>query len=149
MATALRPGRASPTATSEGTRHTMQANRGKDTKPELVVRRILRHAGYPGYRLHWRKAVGRPDIAFPGRKIAVFVNGCYWHRCPSCRPPMPKQNSDFWAAKFVANEERDARNAADLRSAGWTVVTIWECEIRRDPEAVRLTLQTTLEQTRR
>ncbi len=110
----------------------MQGNRGENTKPELIVRRLIRESGFTGYRLHWKKAPGRPDIAFPGRKIAIFVNGCYWHKCPHCIRQMPKAHAEFWAAKFVANEERDARNVADLEAAGWTVITAWECELRRD-----------------
>jgi DNA mismatch endonuclease (patch repair protein) len=122
-----------PSASSAGARTSMQGNRGKNTKPELLVRRLLREAGYPGYRLHWKKAPGRPDIAYPGRSVAIFVNGCYWHRCPNCSPPTPKAHAEFWASKFEANEARDARQAAALRAASWTVVTIWECAIARDP----------------
>lgn len=114
----------------------MQANRGKNTKPELILRRLLREAGYPGYRLHWKKAPGRPDIAYPGRKVAVFVNGCYWHRCPHCGPPAPKSNTDFWDAKFVANEARDARQVAELEAVGWIVATVWECEVKLEPARV-------------
>ena len=112
----------------------MQANRGKNTGPELRLRRLLREAGYPGYRLHWARAPGHPDIAFPGRRVAIFVNGCYWHRCPHCEPRAPKHNAEFWAAKFIANEERDARKAAELEAAGWTVLTVWECEIKKDAD---------------
>lgn len=124
----------SPPASSGATRHTMQANRGKNTKPELTLRRLLREAGYPGYRLHWKKAAGHPDIAYPGRGVAVFVNGCYWHRCPHCEPQMPTRNAEFWAAKFVANEDRDARQSVELERAGWRVITVWECRLREDPE---------------
>ena len=114
----------------------MKGNRGKDTKPELLLRQLLREAGFPGYRLHWKSAPGRPDIAYPGRKVAIFVNGCYWHRCPHCNPPTPKAHADFWNAKFIANEERDARQHRELEAAGWTVLIVWECELRRDPEGV-------------
>jgi DNA mismatch endonuclease (patch repair protein) len=112
----------------------MQANRGKNTRPELRLRRLLREAGHPGYRLHWGKAAGRPDIAYPGRRVAIFVNGCFWHRCPHCGPPLPKANAEFWAQKFLATEARDARQIAALEAAGWTVVTVWECELRAEPE---------------
>jgi len=121
----------SPPASSPATRKAMQANRGKNTKPELELRRLLREAGYPGYRLHWKKAPGRPDIAYPGRKVAIFVNGCYWHRCPHCAQPPPKSNADFWEAKFRANRDRDARTSAKLAAAGWTVATVWECQLSK------------------
>lgn len=126
-----------PPASSPATHKTMKANRAKDTKPELSVRRLLREAGYPGYRLHWKKAPGRPDIAYPGRKVAIFVNGCFWHRCPHCSPPMPKSNEAFWEAKFAANRERDGRKTAELEAAGWTVFTVWECQTRSPTVALR------------
>ena len=69
----------------------MQANKSKNTKPELLVRARLREAGYTGYRLHWKKAPGKPDICFPGRRVAIFVNGCFWHRCPHCALPLLKK----------------------------------------------------------
>lgn len=124
-----------PPASSAATRKTMQANRGKNTKPELELRRLLREAGYPGYRLHWKKAPGRPDIAYPGRKVAIFVNGCFWHRCPHCSPPFPKSHPEFWAAKFAANQERDRRKVSELEEAGWTVLTVWECEVSSSASA--------------
>lgn len=119
-----------PPATSEAARHSMQANKSKDTKPELKVRAALRAAGLTGYRLHWKKAAGKPDICFPGRRVAIFVNGCYWHRCPHCALPMPRHNTDFWEAKFARNQERDARDQALLEAEDWTVVVIWECELK-------------------
>lgn len=112
----------------------MQANRGKDTKPELTLRRLLREAGHPGYRLHWKKAPGHPDIAYPGRKLAIFVNGCFWHRCPYCSPPSPKSHSEYWASKFAVNRERDARNKAELAAMGWTVLVVWECRLEQAPD---------------
>lgn len=125
-----------PEPTSEGVSRSMKGNRGRDTKPELQLRRLLREAGYPGYRLHWRSAPGRPDIAYPGLKVAIFVNGCFWHRCPHCHQALPKSHSEFWARKFELNIERDARKAAELEAIGWTVATVWECELRDDPPAV-------------
>lgn len=119
----------------------MQANRGKNTKPELELRRLLRRAGYPGYRLHWKKAPGHPDIAYPGRKVAIFVNGCYWHRCPHCNPPAPKTNPAFWNAKFDLNRARDVRKTRELESAGWTVVTVWECRLQAGAHDVVDTLR--------
>lgn len=134
--------RARPRASSNGTRKTMQANRSKNTKPELTLRRLLREAGYPGYRLHWKKAPGCPDVAYPGRKVAIFVNGCFWHRCPFCNPPTPKTNQDFWNAKFTATVERDARRIAELTDTGWTVIVVWECQLEAEPQqALRQVLE--------
>ncbi len=110
----------------------MQGNKRANTKPEMLVRQRLREAGLTGYRLQWKKAPGRPDIAFPGRKIAIFVNGCFWHRCPHCNPSMPKRNIEFWEAKFKRNIERDARALAELEQMGWQAITLWECELKRD-----------------
>lgn len=126
--------RKTPPASSCAVRRTMQANRSKNTKPELQLRKLLRDAGFPGYRLHWKKAPGHPDIAYPARKVAIFVNGCFWHRCPHCNPPVPKSNRDFWTAKFAANTERDASKSEMLTSLGWTMVVVWECELRDTPE---------------
>ncbi|EHF01640.1 MULTISPECIES: very short patch repair endonuclease [Olsenella] len=116
--------------TSLATRHVMQANKSEDTKPELRVREALRAAGYPGYRLHWKKAAGRPDICYPGRKVAIFVNGCFWHRCPHCDLRMPKSNVEFWEAKFNRNRARDERDQVLLMEDGWTVVVVWECHLK-------------------
>ena len=109
----------------------MKGNKRANTKPELLVRQRLREAGLTGYRLQW-KVPGKPDIAFPGRKIAIFVNGCFWHRCPKCHPSEPKRNVEFWQAKFRRNVERDKAAIEALKEMGWTPITIWECELKRD-----------------
>lgn len=128
------PAPESPSASSPNARRTMQANRAKNTGPELDLRRLLRNAGYPGYRLHWQNAVGHPDVAYPGRRVAIFVNGCFWHRCPRCNPTVPKTNTEFWEGKFRANQARDARNKETLESSGWIVLLVWECQLRDNPE---------------
>lgn len=115
--------------------NSMKSNKCKDTKPELLVRKALREAGYPGYRLQW-KVPGRPDIAYPGRHIAIFVNGCFWHRCPYCNPSVPKHNHEFWVEKFEKNVERDKRNYEALKNEGWVVIVVWECQVRKDPGGV-------------
>ena len=122
----------SPAAKSPAVRKSMQGNKSKDTKPELTVRKLLREAGLPGYRLQWKKAPGRPDIAFPGRKIAIFVNGCFWHRCPKCDLPIPKTNPEYWKEKFQRNVERDRIKVEELEKEGWKVLIIWECELKSE-----------------
>lgn len=110
--------------------NSMVGNKGKNTKPELFVRRRLREEGLAGYRLHWR-VPGHPDIAYPGKKVAIFVNGCFWHRCPHCNPSTPKSNQDYWVPKFKRNVERDRENVAALKADGWRVHVIWECELKK------------------
>ncbi|MFB6257737.1 MAG: very short patch repair endonuclease [Flavobacteriales bacterium] len=129
----IRDGRA-PLPVNERTARTMSRIRGKNTKPELRFRKALWHAGMKGYRLHYKNAPGKPDIAFPGRKLAIFVHGCYWHRCPYCRPSMPKTHSAFWKEKFRKNVERDQRKKEALEDEDWTVLTIWECQIKKQME---------------
>ena len=119
-----------PEASSVATRHVMQANRSKNTTPELTLRAELRAAGLTGYRLHWKKAPGRPDVCFPGRRVAIFVHGCFWH-AHSCTAARPRTHAKFWAEKFARNRARDERNVRELLAAGWTVVVVWECELKR------------------
>lgn len=110
--------------------------KGRDTKPELVVRRALHAAGLR-YRLQERRLPGRPDIVFPSCLVAVQVRGCFWHRHddPGCAlARLPKSKLDFWGPKLTANAERDARNDAALRELGWQVEVVWECELSRVAE---------------
>lgn len=130
----MRDGRA-PIPKTETISRVMSANKSKDTKPELLLRKALWDEYIRGYRLHWKQAPGRPDIAFPGKKLAVFVNGCYWHRCPHCHPHEPKTNSDFWKKKFEANIARDNSKVEALHAQGWQVITLWECEIKKNINA--------------
>lgn len=118
----------------------MRGNRRKDTRPELLVRKALREIGFPGYRLQWRKAPGRPDIAFPGRRIAIFVHGCFWHRCPTCDLRVPKTNRGFWERKFQLNVERDQRKQQAAIDGGWKVKVLWECRIIKEPEKLKVEL---------
>ncbi|MEM6806105.1 MAG: very short patch repair endonuclease, partial [Bacteroidota bacterium] len=90
------------------------------------------NSGIKGYRLHWKKVPGKPDISFPGRKVAIFVHGCFWHRCPYCKLSLPKSNTDFWENKFKKNVARDKRKINDLKMIGWDTIAIWECEIKSD-----------------
>lgn len=94
------------------------------------MRSALSQLGIRGYRLHYAKAPGRPDIAFVGRRVAIFVHGCFWHRCPHCNNAAPKSNSAWWRKKLDANQERDERKLRQLRAAGWRVITVWECRLK-------------------
>ena len=107
----------------------MAAVRSKNTKPEIAVRKLLYAAGYR-FRLHSKDLPGSPDIVLPKLKTVVFVNGCFWHRHPGCRfAAVPATRSDFWIHKFEENVQRDKRNYDVLRTLGWRVIVIWECEI--------------------
>jgi DNA mismatch endonuclease (patch repair protein) len=132
--TYLRDGRA-PIPKNARVSATMSRIRSKNTGPELAVRKALRNDGITGYRLHYAKAPGRPDIAFVGRKVAVFVHGCFWHGCPHCQPQRPKTHKGFWNAKLDRNIERDAEKVTALKSAGWRVITLWECRVRKKADS--------------
>ena len=108
----------------------MSRIRGRDTKPEIWVRRALHAHGYR-FRLHRRDLPGRPDIVLPKYGTVVFVQGCFWHAHTCQKGRIPGTRSAFWEAKFEGNKKRDARNARALRAAGWRVLTIWECELAK------------------
>ena len=112
----------------------MRAVKGRDTGPELAVRRMLHARGYR-YRLHRKDLPGKPDMTFPSRRKVVFVHGCFWHGhfCPR-GARMPKTNAAYWRAKIGRNSERYEAQRAALRDAGWSVLTVWECELRREAE---------------
>lgn len=112
----------------------MSRVRGKDTKPEMVVRRIAHALGYR-FRLHRKDLPGRPDLTFPRLRKVVFVHGCFWHRHGCRKTTTPKSNVDFWLEKFRRNVERDAQAVEALRATGWNELVIWECETR-DPDAL-------------
>ena len=113
--------------------------RGRNTSPELLVRRLLFSLGYR-YRLHYKRLPGKPDIAFPGRLKVVFVHGCFWHNHSCSRGTVPKTRIDFWQAKLCGNRERDAKNRRDLKRRGWSVLVLWECQLK-NPEALAARLE--------
>jgi DNA mismatch endonuclease (patch repair protein) len=116
-------------ASSPGRRRNMQANRSRDTKPELAVRRLL-HAGGLRYRVNYRpvKNLRRTaDIVFTRQRVAVFIDGCYWHSCPQ-HGSQPAVNAAYWTPKLLRNRERDEDTNARLRAEGWTVLRFWEHE---------------------
>lgn len=115
--------------TREQRRLNMSRIRGKDTRPELMLRRGLHARGFR-YRIHDRRLPGSPDLVFPQHLAVIFVHGCFWHGhdCPAFR--MPATRPEFWAEKIAANRARDARDVASLRAAGWRVLVVWECSLK-------------------
>jgi DNA mismatch endonuclease (patch repair protein) len=108
----------------------MSRVRSKNTSTELVVRRLIFGMGYR-YRLHDKRLDGRPDIVFRSRRKAIFVNGCFWHGHSGCKKGrLPKSNVDEWTTKIRKNRLRDRRSIKALRSTGWSVLSIWQCEIK-------------------
>lgn len=108
----------------------MSGIKGRDTRPELIVRRYL-HAARLRFRLHDTSLPGKPDIVFPSYRTVVFVHGCFWHSHPNCKfSRLPASRFEFWNAKLAANVQRDSRNEKLLSAQGWTVLIIWECETR-------------------
>lgn len=119
--------------TPEQRSRTMRAVRSRDTSTELAVRRLLRSLDWTGYRLHRSELPGKPDVVFIGRKKAIFIHGCFWHghACPrGSRAPVT--NIDYWRSKIERNRQRDDANQAELTKRGWSVLTIWECELRNE-----------------
>lgn len=118
------------TETEEHRSWTMSRVQSKDTAPEMTVRRLLHAMGYR-YRLHGKALPGKPDIVFAGRKKAVFIHGCFWHGHDCKRGArIPSTRQEYWTAKVGRNRERDARNVESLEQAGWSVLTVWECELK-------------------
>lgn len=127
--------------------HCMSRIRGKDTKPELLVRKGLHARGFR-FRLQDRKLPGRPDIVLPKYGVAIMVNGCFWHGHKGCRyATKPKSNVEFWETKTARNKHRDEVTAAHLEALGWTVIVVWECELR-GKEKAEARIQTLAEEIR-
>ena len=127
--------------------HCMSRIRGKDTKPEILVRKGLHARGFR-FRLQDRKLPGRPDIVLPKYGVAIMVNGCFWHGHKGCRyATKPKSNAEFWETKIARNIHRDEVTAAHLEALGWTVIVVWECELR-GKEKAEARIQTLAEEIR-
>ena len=110
----------------------MSRIRGKDTKPEILVRSYLFSRGLR-FRKNDKRYPGRPDVVLPKYKTVVFVHGCFWHLHEGCKyAKMPKSNVEYWENKLYRNRERDARNQEELKEMGWKVITVWECELKKD-----------------
>jgi DNA mismatch endonuclease (patch repair protein) len=115
----------------------MAAVHSKNTKPEMVVRKLVFGMGYR-YRLHSASLPGKPDLVFPGRNKVIFVHGCFWHRHKGCRyAASPKTRVDFWEAKFDANVARDKRTNRELKKLGWSVLTVWQCQLKKPDRLAR------------
>lgn len=130
--------------TPEQRRYTMSRVKGKDTEPELAIRKLVHSMGYR-YRLHRKDLPGKPDIVFPGRRKVIFANGCFWHS-HDCRAGRnrPKTNLDYWHEKLEKNKKRDLQNQASLLEMGWDVLVVWECEVS-DNDALRSRITNFLE----
>lgn len=112
--------------------YNMSRIKGKDTKPEEIVRKYLFSRGFR-YRKNVSALPGKPDIVLPKYRICIFVNGCFWHKHEGCKYFVwPKNNAEFWKSKIESNIARDLVNQKKLRDQGWMVITVWECELRKD-----------------
>lgn len=137
----------SDTMTREQRHYCMSRIRGKDTRPEMVVRRWLHSEGFR-YSLHSRRLPGCPDLVLRRYHTVIFINGCFWHGHPGCDMfRMPRSNVEFWQEKIRRNKERDAQEVAALEALGWNVIVVWECELSR--RARDLTLRNLVDAVRR
>jgi DNA mismatch endonuclease (patch repair protein) len=125
----------------------MRGNTSTGTVAEARLERAMQARGLNDYVTNASDLPGSPDFVFPTQKLAVFVHGCFWHRCPYCRPHFPESNVEYWSAKFQRNRYRDARNRSDLRSMGWQPIVVWECTVLKDPTRVAARLKRRLEAT--
>jgi DNA mismatch endonuclease (patch repair protein) len=117
---------------AEDRRRTMRAVKSKGTGPERRLRAMLAARGFRGWRVSPPGLAGNPDFAFPSKRVAVFIDGCFWHMCPKCRRPLPVANAAYWRKKIAGNAKRDRAWDRELAGKGWRVVRIWEHELARD-----------------
>lgn len=122
----------------------MSGIRGKDTKPEMIIRRGLHAMGFR-YRLHDKSLPGKPDLVLPKYKAVIFVHGCFWHKHDCKYFKWPKTRPEFWREKILGNVERDRLAISSLKQNGWRVLVIWECKLRSDPERLQHLVENTAE----
>jgi len=122
-----------PPAKSSSVQASMRGNRSSKTRPENWLEQELFNAGIRDFCHNSQALPGSPDLVFAEAKVAVFVHGCFWHRCPYCHPHFPDSNQEYWSAKFARNKARDKRVRSLLRSQGWKPISIWECQLKKNP----------------
>ena len=115
----------------------MSMIKGKNTKPEIIVRKYLFHCGFR-FRVNVKRLSGTPDIVLRKYKTAIFVNGCFWHKHDCPRFVWPSSNQDYWRPKILRNVERDNQSRKELETLGWKVITVWECELKKEVRENRL-----------
>lgn len=120
--------------TPEQRKLNMSNIKGKDTSPEIVIRRLLYSKGIRGYRIHY-PLIGKPDIVFIRKRLVIFIDGCFWHKCPDCFIT-PKTRTEFWLEKINKNVARDSKINEKLTADGWNVLRFWEHEVRKNPEKI-------------
>lgn len=123
----------------------MQGNKSLKTKPEFILKNVLKKAGLRSFLTNYKELPGTPDFAFPDAKLAIFLHGCFWHRCPYCNPHFPNSNQEYWSAKFARNKRRDARVRSELRAQGWRPMVVWECKLKKNPYKILYRIRKALE----
>lgn len=122
----------SPVPKNPSVSELMSKIKGQETKPEMLLRKALFSLGARGYRKNYKKLPGKPDIVFTKKKVAIFINGCFWHGCEACGWKPPKHNTAYWSNKIMKNKERDAKKAVTLRELGYEVLVVWDHELKQN-----------------
>jgi len=126
----------SPVPKNEAVSKIMSHIKGTNTKPEILLRKTLFNNGIRGYRVNYSKLSGKPDIVFTRKKVAIFVNGCYWHGCNVCGWKAPKHNREYWVTKINKTRKRDEDKKEKLEELGYSVIVVWEHELKKDVTSV-------------
>jgi DNA mismatch endonuclease (patch repair protein) len=131
--------------TQEQRKLNMSRIRGKNTGPEIKLRKMLWSQGIRGYRIHYNLP-GKPDIVFTKKKIAIFIDGCFWHKCPACFQE-PETRKEFWMKKIQSNVDRDKKVNEQLKADGWTILRFWEHDVRKNPDTIVKKISETIEKS--